>query len=187
MIDSNQINIFDASFCAEKPTSEMTYSDAESVIRDALSSRDGSTKNIEFSYNKGNMAVSFFSFGGTDRSLWVTLGKKRHKLSVKYAYYFAIDSLMDMRHSVPRSKDGRGTIYFHSVEELSSHKQLILDIYDYREREARGALFDCCHRYSECSDARSCTHPDREIAMCCSYRRKLKEGIIFYGENRNIE
>ena len=47
--------------------------------------------------------------------------------------------------------------------------------------------FDCCSRYMECSNAKVCTHPDPSFSMLCGYRHILKEGKIFYGENRNID
>lgn len=47
--------------------------------------------------------------------------------------------------------------------------------------------FDCCSRYIQCSDAKVCIHPDPKLSMLCGYRRILKSGRIFYGENRNIK
>lgn len=46
--------------------------------------------------------------------------------------------------------------------------------------------FDCCAFYMQCSDARSCVNPDRIHAKSCTYREKLENGIIFFGENRNV-
>lgn len=47
--------------------------------------------------------------------------------------------------------------------------------------------FDCCSRYMECSDAKTCIHPDRAIALGCGYRKILHSGRIFYGKNRNVD
>lgn len=47
--------------------------------------------------------------------------------------------------------------------------------------------FDCCSRYLECSNVKNCVHPDKSIALGCGYRKQLKSGKIFYGENRNID
>lgn len=47
--------------------------------------------------------------------------------------------------------------------------------------------FDCCSRYMECSNATRCTHPDKRFALQCGYRKILRSGRIFYGENRNID
>lgn len=46
--------------------------------------------------------------------------------------------------------------------------------------------YDCCSRYIECSDALHCVNPDLLHAKSCTYRKKLHNGIIFYGKNRNI-
>lgn len=46
--------------------------------------------------------------------------------------------------------------------------------------------WDCCSRYLECSDAKTCVHPDKAFALGCGYRRTLSSGRIFYGKNRNI-
>lgn len=47
--------------------------------------------------------------------------------------------------------------------------------------------FDCCSRFLSCSDAKVCVHPDPAFSLLCGYRKILKSGRIFYGENRNIE
>lgn len=47
--------------------------------------------------------------------------------------------------------------------------------------------WDCCHRYEACSNARTCTHPDKTIALACGYRKILASGRIFYGKNRNVD
>ena len=46
--------------------------------------------------------------------------------------------------------------------------------------------WSCCSRYQECSDAKACINPDKNIALACSYRKTLNSGRIFYGKNRNI-
>ena len=46
--------------------------------------------------------------------------------------------------------------------------------------------FSCCSRYGECSDKRACTNPNRDQALHCAYRKALRQGRIYYGENRNI-
>lgn len=46
--------------------------------------------------------------------------------------------------------------------------------------------WDCCSRYLECSDTKTCVHPNKAFALVCGYRKILSEGRIFYGKNRNI-
>ena len=44
--------------------------------------------------------------------------------------------------------------------------------------------FGCCARYEACSNAEKCLNPTLDLLVRCSYRKKLRKGIIFYGENR---
>lgn len=47
--------------------------------------------------------------------------------------------------------------------------------------------FDCCDKFLECSNKKECVHADKLYATAsCQYKNKLREGIIFYGTNRNI-
>lgn len=48
-------------------------------------------------------------------------------------------------------------------------------------------VWDCCSRYLECSDAKTCVHPDKVFALDCGYRKILNSGRIFFGKNRNID
>lgn len=47
--------------------------------------------------------------------------------------------------------------------------------------------YDCCHLYNECSDYKYCVREDQQRAHLCTYRRKLNNGIIYYGINRNVD
>lgn len=178
----NQLNLFE-DFNSSK---SLTYSKFRQCLEEILSQRPDALSNTQFQENKRDLAVSFFSSSGSSRSLWIVPGIKNNKLEIKYSYYMLIDSLMEKRDSVKRLSSGRVALPFSSLDELNTYAPIILDIYDYCEREARGRLFDCCHRYLECSDAKECTHPDRDFSLCCSYRKMLKQGIIFYGKNRTI-
>ena len=131
-------------------------------------------------------SIGFFDPSQTNRSLWITVGKKKTKLEWKSTYLFTVDSFSEYYKNA-EVKNKRIVEYLSRPSDLNRFEQLILDIYDYREREAKGKLFDCCHRYLECSNQRDCTNPDKEISDCCTYRRRLKQGIIFFGPNRTVE
>jgi hypothetical protein len=45
--------------------------------------------------------------------------------------------------------------------------------------------FGCCSRYEQCSDAKSCLHPDPKFALRCWYRQNLLDNKIFYGKHKN--
>lgn len=47
--------------------------------------------------------------------------------------------------------------------------------------------FDCCGKFKECSDAKKCLHDDMLYSTACSYRKKLENGIVFYGKNRTTD
>jgi len=64
---------------------------------------------------------------------------------------------------------------------LSNIKEMFLQCYKDNSEDS----FGCCSRYLECSDKKSCIHPDRERARGCMYKTNLDKGLIFYGENRN--
>lgn len=61
--------------------------------------------------------------------------------------------------------------------------EILVTLYD-KALESDG--FDCCSHYQECSDLCHCVHPDIMFAGQCSYRKKLKSGVVFFGKNRNI-
>lgn len=46
--------------------------------------------------------------------------------------------------------------------------------------------FSCCSRYEQCSGARACVNPDRDLALRCAYRKVLRRGTVYFGENRNV-
>lgn len=46
---------------------------------------------------------------------------------------------------------------------------------------------DICDLYLECSNSKKCVHKNREFSLHCGYKRILKNGIIFYGKNRNVD
>lgn len=50
----------------------------------------------------------------------------------------------------------------------------------------RHRTFGCCGRYEQCSNEKTCIHPDPVFALKCWYRSNLLEGRIFYGENKTV-
>ncbi len=53
--------------------------------------------------------------------------------------------------------------------------------------DAGACEYSCCSRVEQCSNARRCVNPHPYIAANCNYRKILKSGRVFYGENRNID
>lgn len=50
----------------------------------------------------------------------------------------------------------------------------------------RHRTFGCCGRYEQCSNEKTCVHPDPVFALKCWYRCNLLEGKIFYGDNKTV-
>lgn len=165
------------------------YIPIKQIFLDILKVRSDAEQHTDFQQNQGNLSISFFDLGDNNKSFWITLGKKRNKLEWKHFYYLVIDNLIDSSDMVIPKPDKYGKIaeQFSIAEDIYRFESIILAIYDYREMESSGQLFDCCHRYLDCSDAKDCIHPDMEFQKRCTYRRKLKQGIIFFGKNRNVD
>lgn len=69
------------------------------------------------------------------------------------------------------------------IEILNLHA---IKIYEYCYLLQEVDYFGCCHRFTECSDNKCCTHPDKLQAKGCYYKKNLENGKIFYGKNKNI-
>lgn len=85
---------------------------------------------------------------------------------------------------VQKAKDG-GRIVLRSFEEVLAFVPQIAAM-AVEELAGQGDSFACCSRFTACSDAGHCLHPDKLTALSCSYRKNLEKGRIFYGENKNI-
>ena len=155
------------------------------IFSEVLADIENSGKNCSFNPINGGVSISFFD--DNNMSFWVYSQKNAIKLEVKGIYDRLIDSVSERYCCQEKTPAGRFMEKFKQVDDIRDLRPLIHDVYAYRELEAKGRTFDCCHRYVECSDARDCIHPDRAFGMGCSYRRTLKSGTIFFGENRNID
>ena len=81
------------------------------------------------------------------------------------------------------------------MTDFAPMQQAFFDTY---EKCLRSVGFGCCSHYIECSDLKQCVYegdrmppiyPDQKNIMFagqCSYRQRLKKGIIYYGKNRNV-
>lgn len=59
--------------------------------------------------------------------------------------------------------------------------------YELRNYSSKATRFACCSHFVECSDAKSCVHPNKLYACACYYKANLDAGKIFYGKNKNID
>lgn len=69
------------------------------------------------------------------------------------------------------------------LSSLKKSLQTILETLIYSQPKE----YDLCDLYKRCSDAKMCVHPKREFSLHCGYKRIMKSGRIFYGNNRNID
>lgn len=75
-------------------------------------------------------------------------------------------------------------VHFTSLSDIEEMKSAFISI---AKALPTPYTFDICHRFEACSDALKCINPDQKHALECSYRKKLENGIVFFGKNRNIE
>lgn len=112
----------------------------------------------------------------------VCLRKKLSYVSVKACYQQYIPETR----SVVHTSDGYIRISISGENDCTELLPMLISILD-AAIELCPKEFDCCSRYNECSAAKKCIHPDPEFALNCSYKYKLKHGIIYFGENRNVD
>lgn len=65
-------------------------------------------------------------------------------------------------------------------EMVRMHTRYVIDNY-----ESKADGFACCSKYEQCSDAGRCLHENLLYSRACGYRKKIEQGIIFYGKNKN--
>ncbi len=84
------------------------------------------------------------------------------------------------------SDSGFCRITLSSMDDILQFERMLCEILA-TQIDTVSTEFDCCSRYVECSEGLRCVHPNFDMAIKCAYRKKLKKGIVFYGENRNVD
>lgn len=86
-----------------------------------------------------------------------------------------------------KEKGNLSKIYF-PIGECTIYEYIKSIIYSRIKRYvSSAALFGCCSKFNECSDAKKCVHENKLYSTACMYRLNLESGKIFYGKNRNID
>lgn len=93
--------------------------------------------------------------------------------------------VIDEGFELTEPKNGYVRIDISQSSDPVEYSALLAGVLDY-VIDTAPTSFDCCSRYLECSNAKRCVNPNQDLAMDCSYRSKLKQGLIFYGENSII-
>lgn len=75
-------------------------------------------------------------------------------------------------------------VHFDSIQDIEKMQEGILTAI---KSISAPPSFDICSRYEKCSNELRCLHPDPRHSLECTYRKKLQDGIVFFGKNRNID
>lgn len=113
----------------------------------------------------------------------IRLRKKSRYLLISERYEDLLPP--DAEISSTKSDAGMVRIAIQTYEDILKYVPVLRAILERICRNHRD--FGCCSRYEECSNAKTCIHPDPKFALGCWYHQNLIEGKIFYGENRNIK
>lgn len=149
-------------------------------LQNAVTEHGGEGQNLSYFPTTGYTAVSFLKL----TCFRLKLRGKQHYVSVPMVFSDLIPSSFPQKQTQSDSKYIRILIdEAHAVETYTDF--LITIAGETVNRYPKG--WDCCSRYLECSNARTCIHPDKIFALECGYRKILNSGRIFYGENRNID
>lgn len=180
MCDSNQTSLFPKSEQELGMEREAAFlEDIFPKLREAAESRNANSEDITYKVLAQYSSVKF-------RSSLICRIRLRGK-----KWYISIPGRL--REVIP--EDTATTVSASENQSLRIDFQSLPkdDIVSLMERAALLAIelvpkeFDCCSRYEQCSGAKVCVHPDPAFSMLCGYRKILKSGRIFYGENRNID
>ena len=105
-------------------------------------------------------------------------------LKTRFRLYLKSNVLNYMNDNPIRIKDSYEILDFYNLDELLEKAKnsifAALEIYE------PTWIFGCCSKYEQCSDARKCVHDYKLYAKGCQYRKNLENGLIFYGENKNV-
>ncbi len=158
----------------------------ESDLRAAIEAMGGDSCLMSISTTK----PTNFSSGGYTVVKFGNLTAFRLKIRGKQHHISIPLTMADLiPDDVPRKKtsgDGKYCrILITDKHPLDSYKNFLVNVVS-ETVNRYPKEWDCCSRYLECSDAKTCIHPDKAFALGCGYRKILNSGRIFYGKNRNI-
>lgn len=128
----------------------------------------------------GYSSVYFYHF----TAFRIHLRGKKHYISVPSAFWDMIPS--DFPTYQVKSEEKYKRLSVDETHPLESYIDFLVHISgEVVNRYPKE--WSCCSRYMECSNAKTCIHPDKAFALGCGYRRVLNSGRVFYGVNRNID
>ena len=114
--------------------------------------------------------------------------EKKNNSYIKLNYRFLKAVITDgIEYSIAKSGDNSYIrLPYASPDDIKRMDRVLILAFEAAYMENADRSYGCCFRFTECSDAKKCTHPDRIFAIGCMYRKNLEAGRIFYGKNKNI-
>lgn len=146
--------------------------------------KNGSEQEERQIFFKKNKSHTTILFGENIACLKIVIGQKRFFFAVSPRFKKLLQE-NNILYSVEKSTMWL-RVSINEPSDIFMYKDLIISLYDCCTEINSSYSFDCCSRYMQCSDALKCVNPYPEVFRYCKYKTKLKNGIVFYGKNRNI-
>lgn len=160
---------------------EVQYLDSVfSRLQNAVTKQGVDGQALTYSSTVGYTVVSFYTF----TCFRLKLRGKQCYISIPLVFSDLIPSTFPKKRL--RSEQKYIRILIDETHTVDTYTDFLMQIV--RETINRyPKAWDCCSRYLECSNAKTCIHPNKTFALECGYRKILNSGRVFYGENRNID
>lgn len=110
--------------------------------------------------------------------------KSHSRFGVKKCYRKIIENMKLSFYELKSSN----FLYINILSPLDAYnfEELFCAIYDDVFLKFSPDSFECCSRYMECSNKKQCVNPSKKLLRSCRYLKKIEQGIIFFGENKNV-
>lgn len=151
----------------------------EPELRAAIEAMGGDSQQMEISVTNSYTVVKFRSL----TAFRLKIRGKQHQISIPVSL---VDLIPNDAPGQKVSSDGKYCrMLITNKYSLENYRDFLINVVG-ETVNRYPKEWDCCSRYLECSNAKTCVHPDKSFALGCGYRQILSSGRIFYGENRNI-
>lgn len=178
----------------ESPSENWVYEILLPSLKNCLSRSNAGPDNLDTANVKDFSSVYFLKRDPYDSSIppkkqlafRICCRKGQSYFGISDSYLENVPPEFRAMATASKRKDGFTNLEFEptqdGVERYADLLCAILDAVTYSLQKD----FDCCSRFEQCSKAKQCVHPNPAMATGCGYRKILKSGRIYYGENRNI-
>ncbi len=166
-----------------------TYNKKDSIILENIYSHIYRFNEDKYNYakwvrkDKPKESISIYFFKTLITKILFSKSLKSYYIEIPndYSEFFTSDSYKPMS---PVKSGVRFLIP--DYDSLMYFKDSFSKLYLFLESNYCDDEFGCCHLYNECSDAKKCIHANIVFSNACYYKKNLKNGLIFYGKNRNV-